>query len=85
MKFLILSIFLFVITIYISFKHRGVVEEKFHDDNVTDGRFDSFRDVVEQRLDHNDKRFNEIVERQKEIMGVIDKMNETIGELNMDF
>ena len=88
MKLSYLNILLFAIIIFVAFKNKGksiMIEEKFHDDNVTDGRFDAFRDVIGQRLDHNDKRFDEIVARQNEIMGVIDKMNETLGELNADF
>lgn len=87
MKLYYLNILLFAIVIYVAFKHKGksIIEEKFHEDNVTDGRFDAFRDVIGQRLDHNDKRFDEILARQNEIMGVIDKMNETLGELNADF
>ena len=82
-----LNILLFAIVIYVAFIHKGksIIEEKFHEDNVTDGRFDAFRDVIGQRLDHNDKRFDEILARQNEIMGVIDKMNETLGELNADY
>lgn len=85
MRFAYVNILLFTLIIYIAFKHQGMVDERFHDDNVTDGRFDAFRDVLGQRLDHNDKRFDEILARQKEIMDRVDKINETVGELNADF
>ena len=86
-KLFYLNILLFAIIIFVAFKHKSksVIEEEFHEDNVTDGRFDAFRDVIGKRLDHNDKRFDEIVARQQEIMGVIDKMNKTVGELNADY
>lgn len=86
MKSAHINIILFVFIILIAFKRYtvpSILEEGYSSDMHQ--RMNQFADIVGKRLDYNDNRFKEIVDRQKEIMDRIDQLDQTVGELNADF
>lgn len=86
MKSAHINIILFVFIILIAFKRYtvpSILKEGYSSDMHQ--RMNQFADIVGKRLDYNDNRFKEIVDRQKEIMDRIDQLDQTVGELNADF